>query len=339
MPVGRQPTEVPASDPDASTSPPSAPPNPTDLVTAWAAAWVDLGYTEEGHAFSSSTTFDPVEVAEEVDPISYEATGRESSVSFALAQVTANQPVPRPQRRHLTTGTGIVTFEPPDPRHRGAHGARLAVGRREGAVGVAQVHADRRRRDRPPQGARQGIDPLSFMCEIVAGGPKPFKAIFDATLSGTVVMAGARRPGPAAEARRQEFRCVAHVPRGDLMKLGADDARATTCARFAGMYDFLGVTHRRRRTGRPSTPTRPRRTSTSTHLDDAIGDALVSMAGRGKESGGVVYALLGWLADPGNSAYVAGRLALTGHGGGGALGPRRADVLDGLGLDVLLDVA
>ncbi len=56
---------------------------PVDLTTAWNVAWVPLGYTEEGHAFSASPSFEPVEVAEEIDPIRYEPTGREMGVEFA----------------------------------------------------------------------------------------------------------------------------------------------------------------------------------------------------------------------------------------------------------------
>lgn len=92
---------------------------PTDLVTAWTtvdAGWEALGYTNEGSEFKYNLSTDPVEVAEELDPISIQTTGRTSSVSFALAQLTAthlsyamNAP-----SSSITAGSGIVTFEPPD---------------------------------------------------------------------------------------------------------------------------------------------------------------------------------------------------------------------------------
>jgi hypothetical protein len=185
MPVGRQATEVRVG-PGRLYAAPVGSTEPTDLVTAWAAAWVDLGYTEEGHVFSASPTFEPVTVAEEVDPIKYEATGREMRVDFALAQVTATNLSRALNGGTITTGTGIVTFEPP------AVGAevRVALGwqsldnkerwvwrkcMQTGSVDIA-------RRKAPDK----GTVPMSFMCEIVAGGTAPFKAIFDATLSGTV---------------------------------------------------------------------------------------------------------------------------------------------------------
>lgn len=183
MAVGRQPTEVRLG-PGRLYIAPVGTPEPADLAASWNAAFVDIGYTEEGHSFSSSTTFDPVSVAEEIDPISYEATGRESSVSFALAQMTAKNLSRALNGGTLTTGTGIVTFEPPDPGEE----VRVAIGwesqdglerwvfrkcLQTGAVDIA-------RRKAPDK----ATIPVQFMCEIVAGGGKPFVAIFDDDLDG-----------------------------------------------------------------------------------------------------------------------------------------------------------
>jgi hypothetical protein len=185
MAVGRQPTEV-RTGPGRLYIAPVGSTEPTDLTTAWAAAWVDLGYTEEGHSFSSSPSFDPVEVAEEVDPISYEMTGREMTVGFTLAQVTATNLSRALNGGTITTGTGIVTIEPPDPGDE----VRVALGwesldgqerwvwRKCMQTGNVEIA----RRKAP---AKASI-PCTFMCEIVAGGTKPFKAIFDTALSGTV---------------------------------------------------------------------------------------------------------------------------------------------------------
>jgi hypothetical protein len=184
MPVGRQPSEVTRLGPGRLYIAPVGSTEPTDLTTPWAAAWVDLGYTEEGHSFSSSTSFDPIEVAEELDPLSYEATGRESSVAFALAQMTSKNLSRALNGGTLTTGTGIVTFEPPDP------GAEVRV-----ALGWESRDAKERwvwrkclqtgdveiaRRKAPDK----ATIPCNFMCEITAGGAKPFKAIFDDDLDG-----------------------------------------------------------------------------------------------------------------------------------------------------------
>jgi hypothetical protein len=90
---------------------------PSDLTTDWtvvSAAWVMLGYTDAGSEFKYSTSTDAVEVAEELDPISNEATSRTGMVSFALAEMTASNLKRAMNGGTITSGTGIVTFEPPD---------------------------------------------------------------------------------------------------------------------------------------------------------------------------------------------------------------------------------
>jgi hypothetical protein len=90
---------------------------PTDLTTAWgtvAAAWVQLGYTDEGSEFSYSIDTDRVEVAEELDPIKIAVNSREIKVSFALAEMTATNLKRGMNGGTITSGSGIVTFEPPD---------------------------------------------------------------------------------------------------------------------------------------------------------------------------------------------------------------------------------
>jgi len=92
---------------------------PSDLVTAWAAvsaAWKALGYTKTGSEFKYGLKVDPVDVAEELDPISNQATGRTSSVSFAMAEITATNMMraSNAPTSSITAGSGIVSFEPPD---------------------------------------------------------------------------------------------------------------------------------------------------------------------------------------------------------------------------------
>jgi hypothetical protein len=152
---------------------------PADLTTPWVVAWTDLGYTDEGHSFTSSPSFEPVEVAEEIDPIRYEATGREMRVEFALAELTAANLAKAMNGGDVVTGTGIVTFEPPDPGDE----VRIALGwesldakerwvwRKCLQTGDIEIA----RRKAPDK----ALIPCSFMCEIVAGGAKPFVAIFD----------------------------------------------------------------------------------------------------------------------------------------------------------------
>lgn len=64
-------------------------PEPASLSDEWDTSWVPLGYTDEGHAFSSQVTTEGVEVAEEQLPIRQETTGIAMSVAFALAEMTA----------------------------------------------------------------------------------------------------------------------------------------------------------------------------------------------------------------------------------------------------------
>ncbi len=90
---------------------------PSDLATAWAsvsANWVALGYTAEGSEFSYALATDNVEVAEELDPISVQTTGRTATLSFSLSEVTATNLKRALNGGTITTGSGIVTFEPPD---------------------------------------------------------------------------------------------------------------------------------------------------------------------------------------------------------------------------------
>jgi hypothetical protein len=93
---------------------------PTSASAAMPSAWQALGYTDTGTAFSSETTQEAVEVAEELDPLAYVGTRRASSFTVAMAETTK-------KRLELALGAGAgfaddaVAFEPPDP------GARIAT--------------------------------------------------------------------------------------------------------------------------------------------------------------------------------------------------------------------
>lgn len=90
---------------------------PADLSTAWTAVsanWTLLGYTDEGSEFGYSPDTDTVEVAEELDPVQIVTTGRSSTVSFAMAELTASHLKIAMNGGTITAGTGIVTYEPPD---------------------------------------------------------------------------------------------------------------------------------------------------------------------------------------------------------------------------------
>lgn len=86
---------------------------PSDLTSAWPTGWVDLGYTHEGSRFSYELATDPVEVAEELDPVSITPTGRTITVSFILAEITATNLRRALNGGTIAVGSGFVTFEPP----------------------------------------------------------------------------------------------------------------------------------------------------------------------------------------------------------------------------------
>lgn len=87
---------------------------PVDLATAWDAAFIDLGYTEEGSSFVFENTFEDVMVAEELEPVEILQTTRQITVNFAAAELTATNIQRAFNGGEVVTGTGIVTFEPPD---------------------------------------------------------------------------------------------------------------------------------------------------------------------------------------------------------------------------------
>jgi len=61
---------------------------PTHASAAMPSAWSPIGYTEEGTAFSIELTSEPVEVAEELEPIFYSNTRRVGSLTVAMAETT-----------------------------------------------------------------------------------------------------------------------------------------------------------------------------------------------------------------------------------------------------------
>lgn len=90
---------------------------PNDLTTPWATVdtdWEAIGYTEEGHEFSSSPSFEAIEVAEERIPIRYEEANKEEMLSFSAAEITVNNLTHAFNGGAITTISGTVkSFEPP----------------------------------------------------------------------------------------------------------------------------------------------------------------------------------------------------------------------------------
>ncbi len=147
---------------------------------AWAATWIRLGATEEGSAFNWQTTFEPVTVAELLDPVRYVTTGRTGSMAFALADDTMNN-LKRVMNGGTITTTGTTattmsTFIPP------AQGAeiRCMIGWEAQdaterlicyqAVNTAQIAMNR----------RKGADKVTLNAEFQLEAPPsgiPFKAL------------------------------------------------------------------------------------------------------------------------------------------------------------------
>ncbi len=88
---------------------------PTSLLAAWPSGWSLVGYTHAGNSFSHTYNTEPVEVAEELDPLRVDVTGRLAQVKFIAAEITATR------LKHLLNG-GTITFnaagdaiyDPPD---------------------------------------------------------------------------------------------------------------------------------------------------------------------------------------------------------------------------------
>lgn len=151
---------------------------PDDLSTAWDAAWKPLGYTDDGSSFSYAPSFDPVPVAEELDPIDSVPTGRDITVSFNSAENTALN-----YQRAMNGGTITVTgtspdqvfkFEPPDLGEE----VRVALGFesekhderwvwRE-CLQTGTVQTDRKK------GADKALVPMTFTVYKPSDGSKPF---------------------------------------------------------------------------------------------------------------------------------------------------------------------
>lgn len=70
---------------------------PTNTVTgskftdSWPVAWIPLGATEDGSAFSYESNVEAVTVAEFFDPIKYSTTERSGSFAFNLADFTLDR--------------------------------------------------------------------------------------------------------------------------------------------------------------------------------------------------------------------------------------------------------
>ncbi len=165
---------------------------PTDHTTPLDPAFEEVGSTEEGSEFSYEITSDPIEVAESLDPLFYKTTGRNGTVSFAMAENTVrNLTLAFNGGTVATYGTGATagfSYEPPEP---GQEVARVLVFESEdgeerwvfkqvtqgGSVSVARR-----------KGADKATIPVEFRLERPVDGSQPFKAFYADARSGGVTV-------------------------------------------------------------------------------------------------------------------------------------------------------
>lgn len=171
---------------------------PTALTGAWPANWVELGYTDAGSTFSLNPTVSDVDVAEEFWPVATEITAYAASLTFALAQPTAqnlqlalNAGIGSSllAATHGSTSDGGTWVEPPDlgaevtvmlgwdalPKGAtsGSTYGRLIV-RRALQVGNVQIQAQKAPNKRLYAAEFRALKPASA---------QPFRFLFDSSMA------------------------------------------------------------------------------------------------------------------------------------------------------------
>jgi hypothetical protein len=149
---------------------------PTTVSAALPSAWTAIGYTESGSTFSSTTTFDDIEVAEELDPIRTVASKRITTFKFEMAEINAqNWSVAFNGGTIGSPTSGYVTFEPPAL---GAEQRLMLVWSSDDAQErllcrrVLQVGSVETARQKSPNKA---LIPAEFRLEVPLDGSKIFK--------------------------------------------------------------------------------------------------------------------------------------------------------------------
>ncbi len=152
---------------------------PSDIGTELDPAFKPIGYTEEGSEFSYELSSDAVEVAESLDPVFYRTTGRNGTVTFAMAENTVRNLTLAFNGGSVTrTTSGAIAYEPPEP---GTEVRRVLVFDSEdgqerwifpqvfqgGSVSMARR-----------KGADKVTIPAEFRLEKPALGGAPFKAFY-----------------------------------------------------------------------------------------------------------------------------------------------------------------
>ena len=86
---------------------------PTDLVTAWDAAWLALGYTDNGHEMDYTPNYNDINVEEELEPVLLVADKRDIHWKFTMKQINAKNLQLAENGGTITTSGGVTKFVPP----------------------------------------------------------------------------------------------------------------------------------------------------------------------------------------------------------------------------------
>ena len=159
---------------------------PADVTADWDAAWKQIGYTAEGTEVSIEVSRDPVEVAEEIDPVLYASTSRSVTVGFAMAELTARNLQIAFNGGTVTTADGVSTYVPPEL---GAEGS-VALGFESEDGEERWIFYRASQSGSVAIGRRKGSDkatiPVTMMVEKVTG-QAPFKVLLKDSRSGGVI--------------------------------------------------------------------------------------------------------------------------------------------------------
>lgn len=157
---------------------------PTDLVSAWAAGWVPMGYTEGGSSHTVEQKVDQVRVAEEDDVVRNVVSDRTITIEFDLAELTATN-----MKRALNGGTvtvngAVTTFAPPLPGSYVA--AMLGWQSTDGKERVCYRRVKQTKAVGIPRQKAPKIQviPMAWVCELTARGVAPYIHLADSTARG-----------------------------------------------------------------------------------------------------------------------------------------------------------
>lgn len=156
----------------------------TGSGTLPSANWIPIGYTDEGSEFTFDRTAEDIVVAEELSPVRVIVTGEAISVTFAAAEMTAqNMNIAMNGGTIGTPTSGFVTFEPPAL---GAEERLMLVWDSAEAderwlfrrvFQVGSIAIPRRK------GVAKAVVPMEFRAELPGGGLTNFIAWLDASLN------------------------------------------------------------------------------------------------------------------------------------------------------------